>query len=141
MGAFVEKGKTLVSIEEVPLNFVSHYGIISGSWLDESVMEVSQMVEKPTTDYAKEYLGVFDSKKNKKYYSTFGQYVLTHDVFDELDEMIRNEDKDGKEYQLTTALDRVRSKHGMIAYKPHGKSFDIGLPETYYQTFVEFGKS
>ncbi|MCR5517711.1 MAG: hypothetical protein K6F17_03985, partial [Lachnospiraceae bacterium] len=57
MDAFVERGKALVSIEEVPLHKVSHYGIISGSWLEKGVMEVARMVEKPTEDYAKEYLG------------------------------------------------------------------------------------
>lgn len=139
--AFIKKGKTLVSIEEVPLSRVSHYGILSGSWLEKNVMEVSRMVEKPTVDYAENYLGVYNARKEKKYYSTFGQYVLTPEVFDELDEMIKHEKKDGKEYQLTTALDQVREKYGMIAYKPVGHSYDIGLPETYYQTFVEFGKA
>ena len=46
------------------------------------------MVEKPTDDYAKEYLGVKNARKEKKYYATFGQYVLTPEVFEELDREI-----------------------------------------------------
>ncbi|MCR5517630.1 MAG: hypothetical protein K6F17_03565, partial [Lachnospiraceae bacterium] len=90
-------------------------------------------------DYAKEYLGVCDRYHDKKYYATFGQYVLTKDVFDELDKEISEGEHEG-EYQLTTALDTVREKKGLTAYVPDGKSFDIGLPRTYYETFLEFGK-
>ena len=143
MEAFVERGKTLVSIQEVPLNMVVHYGILAGEWenSDESIMKVDKMYEKPTSDYAKEYLGVSNRRGEKKYYATFGQYILTKDVFEELEALIKKGKNDGEEFQLTSALEAVREGIGMDAFVPDGDCFDIGLPETYYKAFTEFGKN
>ena len=77
-------------------------------------------MEKPTDDYAEEYLGVINSRKQKKYYATFGQYVLTPEVYDELSAMVITADNAGTddEIGLTEALDNVRAKYGMYAFKP-----------------------
>ena len=140
--AFKETGKTIVSIKEVPLENVVHYGILHGIWNDdeEKIMNVDSMVEKPTDDYAEEYLGVKSRKGTEKYYATFGQYVLTKEVFDELDAEITSGPTEGTEYGLTAALDKVREKYGMVAYKPEGESFDIGLPDSYLYTIRNYSK-
>ena len=142
MDAYKEYGRTLVAITEVPLEWVAHYGIVSGVWEDvsETVMKVDSMVEKPTDDVAREYLGVRSRQGKQKYYATFGQYVLTPEVFSELEKRIIQEQglSDGKEYGLTEALDTVREKVGLFAFVPDGKSFDIGLPEMYRETMWEF---
>ena len=140
--AFKETGKTVVIIKEVPLEKVVHYGILHGVWNDneEKFMNVDLMVEKPTDDYAVEYLGVKSKKGTEKYYATFGQYVLTKEVFDELDAEIASGPTEGNEYGLTAALDKVKEKHGMVAYVPEGESFDIGLPDSYFYTFSNFSK-
>ncbi len=136
--AFKECGRTLVAITEVSLERVAHYGVLRGVWedTDETMMKVDSMVEKPTDDYAREYLGVRSRQGTQKYYATFGQYVLTPEVFQELDRQIRQdrEPTEGKEYGLTAALDAVREKYGMYAFTPDGRSYDIGLPETYRET-------
>ena len=140
--AYKECGRTLVAITEVPLSRVVHYGILHGQWNDsaETIMKVEHMVEKPTDDYAKEYLGVRNARNERKYYATFGQYVLTPEVFEELERQIRQEEKptEGEEYGLTAALDAVREKYGMFAFLPEGQSFDIGLPDAYRNTMWHF---
>ena len=140
--AYKECGRTLVAITEVPLSRVVHYGILHGQWNDsaETIMKVEHMVEKPTDDYAKEYLGVRNARNERKYYATFGQYVLTPEVFEELERQIRQEEKptEGEEYGLTAALDVVREKYGMFAFLPEGQSFDIGLPDAYRNTMWHF---
>ncbi len=142
MDAYKECGRTLVAITEVPLERVVHYGILHGIWDDntETMMKVDSMVEKPTDDYAKEYLGVRGKRGKEKYYATFGQYVLTPEVYAELDKQIRVEGKpsEGKEFGLTAALDKVREKYGMYAFVPDGKSFDIGLPDAYRETMWQY---
>lgn len=141
MDAYKECGKTLVAITEIPLERVVHYGILQGVWDDENetMMKVNSIVEKPTDDYAKEFLGVQNKKGVEKYFATFGQYILTSEVYAELDKEIRKgKPSEGKEYGLTAALEAVRDKYGMYAYVPDGKSFDIGLPETYRQTMWEY---
>ncbi len=138
MDAYKECGRTLVAITEVALDRVAHYGIVNGVWEDtsETMMKVDSMVEKPTDDYAREYLGVKNRQGSQKYYATFGQYVLTPEVYAELDRQIRQEGKpsEGKEFGLTAALDAVREKYGMYAFRPDGKSYDIGLPDAYRET-------
>lgn len=139
--AYKECGRTLVAITEVPLERVVYYGIIHGQWTDDSAafMKVDRMVEKPTDDYAAEYLGVKDAKGNPRYYATFGQYVLMPEVYEELEDEIRNgKASEGREYGLTAALDRVREKYGMYAFEPQGQSFDIGLPDAYRETMRLF---
>lgn len=140
--AYKECGRTLVAVSEVPLNRVSHYGILHGIWNNsaETLMKVDRMVEKPTDDFAQEYLGVKNTRNEKKYYATFGQYVLTKEVFEALDFQIQQKDRptEGKEFGLTAALEAVREKHGMFAFKPDGQSFDIGLPDAYRNTMCRF---
>ncbi len=141
--AYMECGKTLVSVEEVPLERVVHYGILYGQWdnTDETMMKVESMVEKPTDDYAEEFLGVVNNRKQKKYYATFGQYVLTPEVYDELAAMVITAENEGIEGEigLTEALDIVRSKYGMYAFRPEGISYDLGLPEAYRNTIARYG--
>ena len=119
-----------------------HYGILHGIWDEnEILMKVDAMVEKPTDDYAEEYLSVRNARGEQKYYATFGQYVLTSEVFDELErEISSGTPSEGQEYGLTAALDRVRERDGLYGFVPSGRSFDIGLPETYRQTMWEFSQ-
>ena len=143
INAYMQLGKPLVSITETPLNEVVHYGIVHGKWedTDETVMTVDSMVEKPTDDYANEYLGVCNNRKEKKFYKTFGQYILTKEVYEELDKEIKAEQKQKGEYQLTTALDAMRESIGLCAFLPEGKSYDLGLPEAFRQTVWEYAKT
>lgn len=140
--AFEQCGKTLVGIHEVSEEEVMHYGILHGQWDndEETLLKTDQIYEKPTRDYAREYLRVEDAKRKGKYYAVFGQYVLTPAVFTELEYNIRSNQTSRGEFQLTDALDQVREKFGLYGYKPDGKSFDLGLPEAYRETMWEFGR-
>lgn len=140
--AFEQCGKALVSIHEVPEDDVMHYGILHGQWEDEeeTLLKVGQMYEKPTRDYAREYLQVESAKKEGRYYAVFGQYVLTPAVFAELESNIRENHMSRGEFQLTDALDQVCEKYGLYGFKPNGKSFDLGLPEAYRETMWNFGR-
>ena len=133
---YKQVGKPLVSITETPLDSVVHYGIIQGQWenSDETVMKVESMVEKPTDDYAKEYLGVINRRGEKKYYKTFGQYIITKEVYEELDSEIKKGKLQRGEYQLTSALDAMRDTIGLYAFLPDGVAYDMGLPEQYRYT-------
>ncbi len=136
INAYRQTGRPLVSVAETPLNEVGHYGIVHGQWKDtaETLMEVDSIVEKPTDDYAGEYLGVMNSRKEKKYYKVFGQYVLTKEVYEELDREISEGRLRNGEFQLTDALDAIRNTAGLSAFRPAGRSFDLGLPEKYRST-------
>ena len=101
----------IVAVMEVPKEEVYKYGVIKGSTIEDDLIMVSDMVEKPPVDKAPSNLAII------------GRYILTPDIFD----MIENT-KPGKngEIQITDAL-LTQAKKGMVlAYKFKGKRFDCG---------------
>lgn len=135
-------GKLCISVKEVPLCDVVHYGIIKGEFEDNRNTRicVETMVEKPTMDYAEDHLGMKGDDGEYHYYSTFGSYILTSEVFDELKKDIDAHKGSEEEIQLTSALQKVCKSSGMYATLINGKSYDVGIPEAYKQTVSEFGK-
>lgn len=141
--AYEKYNKAMVSIHEIPLEKVSYYGIISGKWVDtkEKVLQMSNITEKPTVAYAEEHLGVGSLMSSKKYYSVFGQYILTPEVFAQLHENIENGVANGQgEIELTVALEQVREKYGLMGVQLDGKMYDIGVPSELRNTLYNFGR-
>ena len=135
----------LVSIHSVPLTEVSHYGILSGVWEDKerTVLNVSVMNEKPKASYAEDFLGVRNSEGQKEYYSVFGQYILTPDVFAQLASDIAQADAAGdvtREIELTAALDSVRQKSGMMGVRLNGYMYDMGNPNALRRCIQQFSE-
>ena len=133
----------MVSIHPIPLAVVSHYGILSGVWEDKerTVLNVSVMQEKPKASYAEEFLAVRNGEGQKEYYSVFGQYILTPDVFAQLASDIAAADEAGdttKEIELTAALEAVRQKSGMIGVRLNGTMYDMGNPKALSRCIIEF---
>ena len=123
----------MISIHPVPLAEVSHYGILSGVWEDKdhTILNVSVMQEKPKASYAEEFLGVRNKEGEREYYSVFGQYILTPEVFAQLESDIMQADEAGdmtREIELTAALEAVRQKNGMMGIRLKGTMYDMGNP-------------
>ena len=143
--AYERYNKLMLGLYPVPLSTVSHFGIMSGVWedKDERVLHVNSFVEKPKASYAEEFLGVKYKKGEKEYCSVFGQYILTPEVFLQLRDDIAAADAAGdtvKEIELTTALEAVRSRSGMIGLRLKGYRYDMGNPTALVETVVEFSK-
>lgn len=135
----------MVSIHAVPLADVSHYGILSGVWedKDETILTVNTMCEKPKASYAEEFLGVRDKDGKHSYYSVFGQYILTPEVFEQLDNDIKRADAEGdhtREIELTTALDKVREQTGMMGVRLRGVMYDMGNPTALRNAVLNYPK-
>ena len=133
----------LVSIHSVPLVDVSLYGILSGVWEDKerTVLNVSVMHEKPKASYAEDFLGVRNADGQKEYYSVFGQYILTPEVFSQLASDIAQADEAGdttKEIELTAALEAVRQQSGMMGVRLNGTMYDMGNPKALRRCIQEF---
>lgn len=137
--------RLMVSIHPIPLAEVSRYGILHGVWEDNdhSILNVSAMVEKPKASYAEEFLAVRNKKGEKEYYSVFGQYILTPEVFSQLHEDIMQKEIDGDhvtEIELTSALDAVRKRSGMVGVRLRGHMYDMGNPSALTNAITEFAK-
>ncbi len=135
----------MVSIHPVPLANVSHYGILTGVWenKEHTLLSVSVMNEKPKASYAEEFLGVRNKEGKKEYYSVFGQYVLTPQVFEQLAADISKADADGdhiREIELTAALEAVRQKSGMMGVRLNGTMYDMGNPTALCNCVSQYAK-
>ena len=135
--------KLMLSIHSIPLSEVSRYGILTGLWDDKkkTLLNVTQMAEKPTVNYAEEYLAIHDEIRGNEYYSVFGQYILTDEVYEQLGVDIRQADAKGdksSEIELTSALEAVRQRSGMIGVRMDGEMFDVGNPQALRVAYVDF---
>ena len=143
--AYERTNMLTVGLYPVPVGTVSHFGIMSGVWEDKScvTLNVTTLHEKPKASYAEEFLGVRNQNGEKEYCSVFGQYILTPEVFHQLEEDIRKADEEGdyiREIELTSALDAVRQREGMIGIRLKGERFDMGNPGALVDTIAKFSK-
>ena len=139
-----ERTNTLtLGLYPVEVNTVSHFGSRSGVWEDKKyqVLRVNTLVEKPKASYAEEFLGVRNANGQNEYCSVFGQYILTPEVFEQLEADIKaaDENPDAKgEIELTSALDKVRQRTGMYGVRLRGERFDMGNPQALIDTVATF---
>lgn len=109
---------SIVAIEEVPKDETYKYGVIDGELIQDDLIKVTDMVEKPAPEDAPSNLAII------------GRYILTPDIFD----YIRNT-KPGKggEIQITDALLEQAKNGRVLAYKFKGKRFDCGSLEGFVE--------
>jgi UTP-glucose-1-phosphate uridylyltransferase/mevalonate kinase len=140
LDVFQEHRSSVVGLKRTPENLISSFGTVTGQWVDDgSVLSISEFAEKPTIDYAQSNLRV-DGVPEGEYLTVFGQYVLTPQIFALLEESIQNNLRERGEFQLTSALDRLRRDEGFLGYVTQGRRFDIGDPDAYLETFKTFAK-
>ena len=70
--------------------------------------------------------------------AVFGQYVLRPRLFEVLEENIHNNVRERGEFQLTCCLNRMRQEDGFMGIVVQGRRFDIGLPDVYRETVIDF---
>ncbi|MEI6577963.1 MAG: sugar phosphate nucleotidyltransferase, partial [Eubacteriales bacterium] len=144
LNAFEKTKKTTVSIHRTEPENVIHYGIMAGKWADfpggEKMIEVQKFVEKPDLDYANKFLAMPSKSDGTTFYSVFGEYVLTPEVFDFLAEHIKNNVTFKGEIQLTFALEEVSKSSGLYGFIVEGTMFDVGMPQAYVDTVAGFAK-
>ena len=138
--AYQLHGESVVGVRRTPEEMISNFGTITGVWLDgQSLLNITEFAEKPTIDYARTNLRIPGLGKNE-YLTVFGQYVIKPKLFDYLEEHIENNVRERGEFQLTSALDRLRQEDGILGLLMDGQRFDIGLPDYYLETLQEFRK-
>lgn len=109
---------SIVAVMEVPKDEVSSYGVVEGKIIEDNLLMVSNMIEKPDSSDAPSNLAII------------GRYILTPDIFDILEHT-----KPGKngEIQITDALLKQASQGMVLAYKFKGKRFDCGSLKGYVE--------
>ena len=119
---FDEWRASILAVQEVPAEHTRRYGIVAGTEVNERVMDVTRIVEKPAPEVAPSRLGVA------------GRYILTPGVFHEIANQQRGV---GGEIQLTDGIASLLRREKVFAYRYEGKRYDCGSKEGFLQANVE----
>ena len=137
---------SVLGLRLTPEDQIANFGTVTGVWIEENVapptprrllLNVTEFAEKPTVDYARNNLRV-PGLPQDEYLTVFGQYIIKPQLFDYLEEHIANNVRERGEFQLTSALDRLRQEDGFLGLIMDGQRYDIGLPEHYLETLRTF---
>ena len=116
-------GKSIVGVQQVPLEHVSRYGIVSEPADHDKWWDVSAIVEKPSPDQA------------PSRWAVVGRYILGPSVFEHLH---RVQPGVGGEYQLTDALAVLAQEGQLVAAPIPARRYDTGNKLDYLKANVEF---
>ncbi|VGO12177.1 UTP--glucose-1-phosphate uridylyltransferase [Pontiella desulfatans] len=134
-------GRSVVGLQETPEEDVKHFGCATGVWEEGGQMlSITEFAEKPPVQYAREHLATQNVKEGH-FLTIFGQYILTPRIFQLLEENISRNMREKGEFQLTSCLDKLRQEEGFVGCPVKGRRFDIGMPEAYRQTIIDYPKS
>lgn len=130
--------KTTIGLTIMPEEIIHKAGIVTGDWQEiNSLLKITQLVEKPNLDYARSHLHTMKMKDNE-FLAIFGMYILETQIFDYLEQEITHNLRYKGEFQLTTCLEKLRQDQGMIGYQIQGEYFDTGMPQFYRQTMIDY---
>ncbi len=108
-----EKGASVIAVRQVPDEMVPSLGIVDAERVEGHTYAVNRLVEKPALEDAPSNLAII------------GRYVLTPQIFDELDV---TDSGAGGEIQITDAIASLLRTQPVYAYEFPGVHFDVGTP-------------
>jgi UTP--glucose-1-phosphate uridylyltransferase len=117
-----ELGASVLAVQQVPAEHTRRYGIVAGRAINDRIMDVTAIVEKPAPGAAPSRLGVA------------GRYILTPRVFHEILNQPRGV---GGEIQLTDGISSLLKHEKVYAYRYEGKRYDCGSKDGFLQANVE----
>jgi UTP--glucose-1-phosphate uridylyltransferase len=136
-----ETGKTTIGLTVMPGEIINKAGGVTGVWQQvNSILAIDRLYEKPDLDFARSHLRI-EGMPEDKFLAVFGIYVLNATIFNYLEVEINNNLRYKGEFQLTTSLDKLCQDEGAIGYLVKGQYYDVGMPEFYRQTMIDFGST
>jgi UTP--glucose-1-phosphate uridylyltransferase len=115
-------GRSVIAVKEVPRSDINLYGSVEPEYVEDNLVRVVRIVEKPAPEEAPSNL------------AAIGYYVLTPEIFEALKETTPDE---GGEVQLTDALNALAQQQAVYAYVFEGIRYDIGKKLDYLRATVE----
>jgi UTP--glucose-1-phosphate uridylyltransferase len=122
LAAHEKFGRSVLAAMEVSRNDIAMYGCIEPEPVDDQLVRIMSIVEKPQPDEAPSTL------------AAIGRYVFTPEIFDALR---RTELGQGGELQLTDAVNILAQEQAVYAYRFERGRFDVGNPLDYVTATVE----
>jgi UTP--glucose-1-phosphate uridylyltransferase len=119
---FAEWRVSMLAVQEVPPEQTRRYGIVDGHAVNDRLIDITRIVEKPAPEEAPSRLGVA------------GRYILTPGVFTEIANQTRGV---GGEIQLTDGIAGLLRREKVFAYRYEGRRYDCGSKEGFLEANVE----
>jgi UTP--glucose-1-phosphate uridylyltransferase len=119
---FKEWRASILAVQEVPPEHTQRYGIVAGTQINDRLVNIERIVEKPKPADAPSRLGVA------------GRYILTPGVFHEIANQRRGV---GGEIQLTDGIAGLLRREKVFAYRYEGQRYDCGSKEGFLQANIE----
>ncbi len=123
IGAYERTGASVLALKKVVGREVSLYGCVAAEPAGENLVDVSDIIEKPSPEEAPSDLGVM------------GRYVLTPRVFETIAD---TEPGRGGEIQLTDAIKGLIPDEKVFGYTFSDGRFDAGNKIDFLKATVEF---
>ncbi len=125
LNVYESYGGPVIAVQQVPRDEISAYGVIDGQPEGDSgrLYRIRDMVEKPSVEAAPSDLAII------------GRYVLTPDIFEELENTPRGAIG---EIQLTDGLRRLKQRRTLYGYRFEGVRHDAGNKLGFLKATVEF---
>ncbi|MBB6713496.1 UTP--glucose-1-phosphate uridylyltransferase GalU [Clostridium gasigenes] len=114
---------TILGVQTVPKEHVSRYGIVEGIEIEDRVMKVKGLVEKPSIEEAPSNVAIL------------GRYIVTPKIFEILE---NTKPGKGNEIQLTDALLTLIQEEAMYAYNFEGRRYDVGDKQGFLEATIEY---
>ncbi len=115
-------GRSVVAVLEVPREDIKNYGCVTPEVMEENLVRVRSIVEKPKPEDAPSNLAVI------------GRYVFTPEIFDALDRITPGA---GGELQLTDAMSLLLETQTVFGYSFETGRYDIGKKIDFLRATVE----
>ena len=115
-------GRSVIALKEFPREEISSYGCVRPERVDDELVRILDIVEKPRPEDAPSNLAVM------------GRYVFTPEIFDMIDQV---EPGKGGEIQLTDAIGRLIHHQTVYGFVFEEGRYDIGKKLDYLRATVE----
>jgi UTP--glucose-1-phosphate uridylyltransferase len=115
-------GRSVVAVLEVARQDIKNYGCVTPEGVEENLVRVRSIVEKPKPEEAPSNLAVI------------GRYVFTPEIFDALDRITPGA---GGELQLTDAISLLLETQTVFGYAFETGRYDIGKKIDFLRATVE----
>jgi UTP--glucose-1-phosphate uridylyltransferase len=139
---FFANGRSVSAVNRIGPADLKGFGTIAGARRKENqrLIDISLIIEKPDVETARRKLRV-DGLGNNEFLGWFGMHLLMPSIYDILEEMIRDDVRDGGEFQLTRAQEIQRQREGYLALEmENAERFDFGVPDDFVKSVGEFRK-
>jgi UTP--glucose-1-phosphate uridylyltransferase len=121
---YQREGMSVVGVMEVPETDTHKYGIVGGDRMNDKLMRVRTLIEKPKEGQAPSRFAIP------------GRYVVDASIFDFI---AKTKPGSGGEIQFTDALMQLSESKGLLAYQFEGDRYDTGDRLGYLDATLTFG--